>query len=40
MAPLAEQTKKDNQLLQSQRSAHHVGVVVGNLLGGLYQKAV
>ena len=40
MAPLVEQTKKDNQLLQSQRSAHHVGVVVGNLLGGLYQKAV
>lgn len=40
MTPLVEQTKKDNQLLQSQRSAHHVGVVVGNLLGGLYQKAV
>lgn len=40
MTPLVEQTKKDNQLLQSQRSAHHVGVVVGNLLGGLYQIAV
>lgn len=40
MKPLLEQSEKDSSLLKNQRSSMNIGVVVGNLLGSLFKKAV
>ena len=40
MADLVDQSTKDYALLQNQRSSHNIGVVVGNMLGGLFKKGV
>ena len=40
MKPLIEQIEKDMQLLKNQRSSLNIGVVVSNILGGLFKKAV
>lgn len=40
MAEMVDQNNKDFSLLQNQRSSLNIGVVVGNLLGNLFKKAV
>ena len=40
MAEVVDQNNKDFSLLQNQRSSLNIGVVVGNLLGNLFKKAV
>ena len=37
---MVDQNNKDFSLLQNQRSSLNIGVVVGNLLGNLFKKAV
>ena len=40
MVEMVDQNNKDFALLQNQRSSLNIGVVVGNLLGNLFKKAV
>lgn len=40
LKPLLDQSTKDLSLLKNQRSSVNIGVVIGNILGGLFKKAV
>lgn len=40
LKPLLDQSTKDLSLLKNQRSSVNIGVVIGNMLGGLFKKAV
>lgn len=37
---MVDQNNKDFTLLQNQRSSVNIGVVVGNLIGNMFKKAV